>query len=77
MCEGGPRLADELARHDVIDEAVVIMAARRLAGPGVPALRPALAAAISKSHLVQAECLIFGEDRWARYERASACSPAS
>ena len=77
MCEGGPRLANELARHNLIDEAVVITAAKRLTGSGVPALGPALAGAISKSHLVPAECLTFGEDRWARYERASACSPAS
>jgi diaminohydroxyphosphoribosylaminopyrimidine deaminase/5-amino-6-(5-phosphoribosylamino)uracil reductase len=77
MCEGGPRLADELARHDLVDELVLITGAKRLAGPGLPALGPSLAETMSQSHLVPVENLAFGEDRWARYERASACLPAS
>lgn len=70
MCEGGPLLADELALHGLIDEAVLITGAHGLAEPGLAATGPSLSQALALGALVPAERLVFGEDRWVRYERS-------
>jgi diaminohydroxyphosphoribosylaminopyrimidine deaminase/5-amino-6-(5-phosphoribosylamino)uracil reductase len=69
LCEGGPKLAEELARRDLVDEAVLITGARALGEAGLSALGPALEAAISERHLLAIERLAFGDDLWVRYER--------
>jgi hypothetical protein len=48
---------------------VLITGAKTLAQPGIPALGPALAAALAERHLLATENLAFAEDRWVRYER--------
>ncbi|MFI5012174.1 MAG: bifunctional diaminohydroxyphosphoribosylaminopyrimidine deaminase/5-amino-6-(5-phosphoribosylamino)uracil reductase RibD [Hyphomicrobiales bacterium] len=77
LCEGGPRLADRLAKEGLLDELVLISSARRLDRPGLPAIGPALSAAISRQEVAPIDNLAFGEDRWVRYLRSQACSPAS
>lgn len=69
LCEGGPKLAEALARRDLIDEAVLITGAKVLGRKGIPALGAALEAAIDGRHLLAAERLAFGDDLWVRYER--------
>jgi diaminohydroxyphosphoribosylaminopyrimidine deaminase/5-amino-6-(5-phosphoribosylamino)uracil reductase len=77
LCEGGPSLAEELAKADLIDEFVSISSARALGHPGRAALGPTLAEAISGRFVVADQPLKFGEDRLLRYARPMACSPAS
>jgi diaminohydroxyphosphoribosylaminopyrimidine deaminase/5-amino-6-(5-phosphoribosylamino)uracil reductase len=43
MAEGGPRIADALARADLIDDAVIFHGATVLDRPGLPGIRPGLA----------------------------------
>jgi diaminohydroxyphosphoribosylaminopyrimidine deaminase/5-amino-6-(5-phosphoribosylamino)uracil reductase len=49
LCEGGPTLADALARDDLIDEAVLITNERPFGGPGLMAVGRHLAAALAGS----------------------------
>lgn len=68
--EGGPTVAAELARHDLADEILLSTSPAALGGPGVPAIQPALAAALAdpaRYRLAGAEPL--GQDRLERYER--------
>jgi diaminohydroxyphosphoribosylaminopyrimidine deaminase / 5-amino-6-(5-phosphoribosylamino)uracil reductase len=76
MCEGGPALAEELAKAGLIDEFISISSSRELGRPGLPALGASLSEAVSKNFIVAGEPRIFGEDRFIRYLRARACSPA-
>jgi diaminohydroxyphosphoribosylaminopyrimidine deaminase/5-amino-6-(5-phosphoribosylamino)uracil reductase len=76
MCEGGPSLAEELAKADLIDEFISISSSRKLGRPGLAALGASLSEAVSKNFIVAGEPLIFGEDRFIRYLRARPCSPA-
>jgi diaminohydroxyphosphoribosylaminopyrimidine deaminase/5-amino-6-(5-phosphoribosylamino)uracil reductase len=69
LCEGGPKLAEALARRDLIDEAVLITGEKPLGEKGLPALGPSLEAAITERNLRATERLAFGDDRWVRYER--------
>jgi diaminohydroxyphosphoribosylaminopyrimidine deaminase/5-amino-6-(5-phosphoribosylamino)uracil reductase len=46
FCEGGPRLGEVLAAAGLVDQFVLLTAPRRLDGPGVPALGPALQAIV-------------------------------
>jgi len=74
LCEGGPMLADALGRAGALDEIVLVTGRRRLDRPGVAAVGPALASAVSSMRLVETE--IVGDDRIEHFERAP-CSPAS
>ncbi len=77
LCEGGPSLAEELARADLIDEFVSITSARKLGQPGLAALGKRLREVISRDFIVAGEPTTFGEDRFVRHVRARPCSPAS
>ncbi|MBV9976690.1 MAG: bifunctional diaminohydroxyphosphoribosylaminopyrimidine deaminase/5-amino-6-(5-phosphoribosylamino)uracil reductase RibD [Hyphomicrobiales bacterium] len=77
LCEGGPALAEELAKADLIDEFVAITGSRSLGRPGLVALGPTLSDAILRHFVPASETLDFGEDRFNRYVRARPCSPAS
>jgi len=48
FCEGGPALAEALARADLVDEAVLITGPAPLAAPGVPAVGQALAGRLER-----------------------------
>jgi diaminohydroxyphosphoribosylaminopyrimidine deaminase/5-amino-6-(5-phosphoribosylamino)uracil reductase len=74
MCEGGPSVANELAKADVIDAFVQISSARELGGSGLAAIGNSLSDVIARRLVVPTRTLIFGEDRWVQYERSSACS---
>jgi diaminohydroxyphosphoribosylaminopyrimidine deaminase/5-amino-6-(5-phosphoribosylamino)uracil reductase len=76
MCEGGPALAEELAKSDLIDEFVLITSSRKLGRPGLAALGATLSKTLSRNFAVAGEPLIFGEDRFIRYLKARPCSPA-
>jgi len=75
LCEGGPSLAEALARDDLLDEVTVITAALRLDKLGVHALRPGLAARLDESFQLVGRDVV-GPDRLDRYERKP-CSPGS
>ena len=77
MCEGGPFLAEELAKADLVDEFVSISSSQALGRPGLAALGVSLREAISRDFATVGEPLRFGEDRFTRYVRARPCSPAS
>jgi diaminohydroxyphosphoribosylaminopyrimidine deaminase/5-amino-6-(5-phosphoribosylamino)uracil reductase len=49
LCEGGPTLADALARDDLVDEAVLVTNERPFGGPGLNAVGRHLAAALAGS----------------------------
>jgi diaminohydroxyphosphoribosylaminopyrimidine deaminase/5-amino-6-(5-phosphoribosylamino)uracil reductase len=76
MCEGGPALAEELAKSDLIDEFVLITSSRELGRPGLAALGATLSKTLYRNFAVAGEPLIFGEDRFIRYLKARPCSPA-
>ncbi len=76
MCEGGPSLAEELAKANLIDEFMSFSSSRKLGRPGLAALGASLSEAVSKNFIVAGEPLMFGEDRFIRYLRARPCSPA-
>ena len=67
MCEGGPSLAEELAKADLIDEFVSISSSRELGRPGLAALGATLGEAISRNFVVAGEPSTFGEDRIIRH----------
>jgi diaminohydroxyphosphoribosylaminopyrimidine deaminase/5-amino-6-(5-phosphoribosylamino)uracil reductase len=77
MCEGGPTLAEELAKADLIDEFISVSSSRELGRPGLRAIGASLDEAISKNFIVAGEPQVFGEDRITRHSRVRACSPAS
>ncbi|MCJ2070176.1 bifunctional diaminohydroxyphosphoribosylaminopyrimidine deaminase/5-amino-6-(5-phosphoribosylamino)uracil reductase RibD [Methylobacterium sp. J-030] len=68
--EGGPRLADALARADLIDTCTLITGPVAL-GPagGLPALGPALAEALASDRFREAERAQCGPDEAVTYER--------
>jgi len=70
MCEGGPELAEALAREELLDEIVLVTAPHALGAKGSVAVRPSLAAALSGGRFTRAEELLFGEDRWVRHVRS-------
>ena len=74
--EGGPTLADALARLDLIDACCLVTGAGRLGAPGLPAVGPALAARLADGLDRVAEVRA-GPDLFTHYERSSPCSPAS
>jgi diaminohydroxyphosphoribosylaminopyrimidine deaminase / 5-amino-6-(5-phosphoribosylamino)uracil reductase len=68
--EGGPRLAEALARADLIDACTLVTGPAAL-GPagGLPALGPTLAAALAGDRFREAERLRLGPDEAVTYER--------
>lgn len=75
LCEGGPTLAEGLARADLLDDVVLITNGRCLARSGLPAIGDALAKRIALDmRLVGTD--IVGNDTIEHHERA-ACSPDS
>ena len=68
--EGGPRLAEALARADLIETCTLVTGSAAL-GPagGLPALGPALTAALAGGGFREAESLRFGPDTAVTYER--------
>jgi diaminohydroxyphosphoribosylaminopyrimidine deaminase/5-amino-6-(5-phosphoribosylamino)uracil reductase len=77
LCEGGPSLAEALAKASLVDEFVSISSARALGYAGFPALGASLGEAISRNFIVAGEPLALGEDLFIRHVRARVCSPAS
>lgn len=69
FCEGGPGLAEALAAADLVDEAVILTGAAGLAGPGVPALGPALSALLAGPGLARVSTESAGPDTIDSYER--------
>ena len=70
LCEGGPHLADAIARADLLDEAILIASPMRLVERGLAAQGPALTRLVEEGQIVPVETQGFGEDRWTRYARA-------
>ncbi|WP_082531690.1 bifunctional diaminohydroxyphosphoribosylaminopyrimidine deaminase/5-amino-6-(5-phosphoribosylamino)uracil reductase RibD [Methylobacterium sp. Leaf469] len=69
-CEGGPRLADALARADLIDVCTLITGPTALGTGGLPAIGSHLASSLEKGHLKPVEARAFGPDRAITYERS-------
>ena len=69
-CEGGPRLADALARADLIDVCTLITGPPALGTGGLPAIGSHLASSLEKGHLKPVEARTFGPDRAITYERS-------
>lgn len=68
--EGGPRLAEALARADLIDACTLVTGPAELgAAGGLPALGPALAEALADDRFREAERLQLGPDTAVTYER--------
>jgi diaminohydroxyphosphoribosylaminopyrimidine deaminase/5-amino-6-(5-phosphoribosylamino)uracil reductase len=68
FCEGGPRIADALARANLIDD-VALLTGEGVTGQGdLPAILPGLAAALRSMRLWSEEQV--GSDRFGFYERA-------
>jgi diaminohydroxyphosphoribosylaminopyrimidine deaminase/5-amino-6-(5-phosphoribosylamino)uracil reductase len=68
--EGGPRLAEALARADLIDACTLVTGPVEL-GPagGLPALGPVLAEALASDRFREAERSQLGPDAAVTYER--------
>ncbi|MFE1600326.1 bifunctional diaminohydroxyphosphoribosylaminopyrimidine deaminase/5-amino-6-(5-phosphoribosylamino)uracil reductase RibD [Methylobacterium sp. ID0610] len=77
FCEGGPTLADALARDDLIDACLIVTGSRPLGLPGVPAIGLDLAGLIASGTLVRTDEIRLGPDLFTTYARSSPCSPAS
>ncbi len=69
LCEGGPTLADALARDDLLDEAVVITNERPLGARGLEAVGPHLSAALGATFRTLSDEPV-GPDRIRHLERA-------
>ncbi|TXM79451.1 bifunctional diaminohydroxyphosphoribosylaminopyrimidine deaminase/5-amino-6-(5-phosphoribosylamino)uracil reductase RibD [Methylobacterium sp. WL69] len=69
-CEGGPHLADALARADLVDVCTLITGPHALGTGGLPAIGPHLDASLSRGHLTPVETRDFGPDRAVTYERS-------
>lgn len=72
LCEGGPALAEALARADLVDEVTLITASHAYDGheAGIAALGPALAAALAgEGALARFGEALAGEDHLAFWER--------
>ena len=68
--EGGPMLADALAKADLIDRVITITNAKALNDTGIRAIGPALEKALSDAHhLIEFENAIWGQDRMVAYRR--------
>ena len=68
--EGGPTVAETLARAGLLDEVVVSTSPKALGQPGVVAVRPALAAALADPDLYRlAETGLIGHDRFEHFVR--------
>ncbi|OYX01496.1 MAG: hypothetical protein B7Z14_05940, partial [Bosea sp. 32-68-6] len=68
--EGGPTVAETLARAGLLDEVVVSTSPNALGQPGVVAVRPALAAALADPDLYRlAETGLIGHDRFEHFVR--------
>ncbi len=68
--EGGPRLAEALARADLVDACTLVTGPAELgAAGGLPALGPALAEALAGERFREAERLQLGPDTAVTYER--------
>lgn len=70
FCEGGPTLADALARDGLIDACLLVTGARPLGAPGLPAVGPDLAALIASGGLRPAGEERVGPDLFTAYERS-------
>jgi len=70
-CEGGPCLADALARADLIDVCTLITGPTALGASGLPAVGPHLDASLSRGHLKPVASRDFGPDRAVTYERSA------
>ncbi|WP_407522433.1 bifunctional diaminohydroxyphosphoribosylaminopyrimidine deaminase/5-amino-6-(5-phosphoribosylamino)uracil reductase RibD [Methylobacterium oryzisoli] len=70
FCEGGPTLADALARDGLIDACLLITGARPLGMPGLPAVGPHLAALLASNGLRPAGEERVGPDLFTAYERS-------
>lgn len=73
FCEGGPRLAEALARADLVDELVVVTGRGALDEPGLPALGSRLSA---RKGFRSIGSETTGPDRFEFFERIPRCSPA-
>ncbi|MCJ2083032.1 bifunctional diaminohydroxyphosphoribosylaminopyrimidine deaminase/5-amino-6-(5-phosphoribosylamino)uracil reductase RibD [Methylobacterium sp. J-090] len=69
-CEGGPHLADALARADLVDVCTLITGPAALGTAGLPAIGPHLESSLSRGHLKPVETRDFGPDRAVTYERS-------
>lgn len=70
FCEGGPRLAEALAQAGLIDQFVLLTSPRRLDGPGIPALGPALRALVAdRTHFEASDPVMLGEDEMRCFRR--------
>ncbi|WP_083786691.1 bifunctional diaminohydroxyphosphoribosylaminopyrimidine deaminase/5-amino-6-(5-phosphoribosylamino)uracil reductase RibD [Methylobacterium nodulans] len=77
FCEGGPTLANALARHGLIDTCLIVTGARPLDRAGLPAIGPDLADLLASGAFGLAEETRAGPDLFTSYARSSPCSPAS
>lgn len=70
--EGGPMLAEALAKADLVDRAILITNARALNGSGIPAKGPVLAKALADAHhFTTVEQAQWGQDSMTAYRRAT------
>jgi diaminohydroxyphosphoribosylaminopyrimidine deaminase/5-amino-6-(5-phosphoribosylamino)uracil reductase len=69
--EGGPMLAEALAKADLVDRAILITNAKTLNGSGIPAKGPVLAKVIADAHhFTKFEQSQWGDDSMTVYRRA-------
>lgn len=68
--EGGPTLADALAKAELIDRVITITRAKALNGAGIPAIGPALEKVLSGAHhWIEFDSALWGQDRMVAYRR--------
>lgn len=69
--EGGPTLAEALAKADLVDRVILITNAKALNGAGIPAKGPVLAKMLADAHHVTTfEHAQWGQDSMTAYRRA-------